>query len=120
MKRAVGRLLPRGVLVVAPFQASEWLNQSCHSGHAGKAASIAAKMVARCVRDNGNGNLKGLHVALAVVSEAAAVAVAALRVLAGLHHVEDVIASFLIAHAVVFAGGQEPFCQMAAKAPRVI
>ena len=49
---------------------------------------------------------------LAVVSEAAAVAVAVLRVLAGLHHVEDVIASFLIAHAAVVSGGQEPFCQM--------
>ena len=119
MKRVVGRLRPPGALVVAPLQSSEWLHQSCPSSHAGKAASIAASMVARCVRDDGNGNLKGPRVALAVVSEAAAVAVAVLRVLAGLHHVEDVIASFLIAHAVVFSGGQEPFCQMAAKAPTV-
>ena len=47
-------------------------------------------------------------VALAVVSEAAAVAVAVLRVLAGLHQVEDVIASFLIAHAVVFQAVRSP------------
>jgi len=113
MKRVVGRLRPSGALVVDPLQPSEWLHQSCPSSHAGKAA-IAASMVARCVRDDGNGNLKGPWVALAVVSEAAAVSVAAFRVLAGLHHVEDVIASFLIAHAVVFSGGQEP----SARCPR--
>ena len=120
MKRVVGRLRPPGALAIAPFQSSEWLHQSFPSGHAGKAASVAASMVVRCLRDDGNGNLKGHRVALAVASEAAAVSVAALRVLAGLHNVEDVITSFLVAHAVVFLGGQEPFCQVEGGAPRQV
>ena len=46
--------------------------------------------------------------------------VAVLRVLAGLHHVEDVIASFVLAHVVVFSAGvQEPFCQVEGDAPRL-
>ena len=32
----VGRLRPPGALVVAPVQSSEWLHQSCPSGHAGE------------------------------------------------------------------------------------
>ena len=120
LKRVVGRLRPPGALVVAPSKSSEWLNQSFPSGHAGKAASVAASMLARCVRDVGSGNLKGHRVALAVLSEAAAVTVAVLRVLAGLHHVEDVIASFVLAHVVVFSAGvQEPFCQVEGDAPRL-
>jgi membrane-associated phospholipid phosphatase len=113
LKRVVGRQRPPGALVAAPSNSSEWLIQSFPSGHAGKAASVAASMLARCVRDAGNGKLKWNRVAIAAGSEAAAVTVAMLRVLAGLHHVEDVIASFLLAHVVVFSAGiQEPFCQV--------
>lgn len=113
LKRVVGRLRPPGALVVAPSKSSEWLNQSFPSNHAGKAASVAASMLSRCVRDAGNGKLRWTRVAIAAGSEAAAVTVAILRVLAGLHHVEDVIASFLLAHVVVFSAGiQEPFCQV--------
>jgi hypothetical protein len=98
LKRAIGRLRPLGALALVPVKSQDWMYRSLPSRHAARTAAIAGNLVARCISDASD-----KRVFMAALAEACALSVAALRVLAGVHNVEDVVVGWALAHAIALS-----------------